>query len=171
MSTEAAPTSQAGTGRNGNAINNSPSTWKTLSTWKRVGNVTQRGRDLVIIYRDMIKGDQHECVIGARDLAGLLSRQLPCDLSTTRTGIDGTVVTSMAGRAFRSRSGRALVIRFPDLQGAEAMCPWSMLMKVLDGIAQAAPLSIVEEARRPPTPTPAPVSTFDPRAGMQAGFT
>lgn len=170
MSTEAAPSPVALTGGNRSAITPSPAGWKTLSTWHKVGRIERHAQGIRIEYHDLIKGERQEVFITARDLHHLVTRQIPCDVVSIKE-TPNDVVTSTKGRAYRSRSGRALVLRLVDMAGAEAMTPWKNLMQVIEGTAKAAPLSVMEEPKRPPSPTPTPAGTFDPRAGMQAGFT
>jgi hypothetical protein len=165
MSTEAAPYSTGANVGNGSATHTSSSTWKTLSTWRKVGRIEKHAQGIRIEYHDLVTGAPREVFITARDLHHLVTRQIPCDVVSVKE-TQNDIVTSTKGRAYRSRSGRAFVLRLVDMAGAEAMTPWKSLMMVLEGTTKAAPLSVMEEPKRPPTPTPAPGSTFDPRAGM-----
>lgn len=170
MTTQVAPYPKDSTEGNRSAITPSAPGYKTLSSWRKVGRIERHGQGVQIEYRDLVRGELHEVFINAKNLHDLITRQIPCDVVSIRE-TPNEIVTSMVGRAYRSRSGKALMLRLVDMAGAEAVSPWKNLMMVMDGTVKAAPLSIIEEpAPRPPAQA-APLSTFDPRAGMQRGFT
>lgn len=130
------------------AGNVSTSEQKIVSTWKRIGRIEIEKQALKITISTPYSGQQiyH---IGARDLQQLTSAsRMPCDIVRIRKGIDGAEVTEKAGRAYRSRSGKALCLKINTLAASEAMVPWSALMKVIKGQQQAAPVSMLEKSDR-----------------------
>jgi hypothetical protein len=87
---------------------------------------------------------------------------LPADVLRDQ---DGEIVK--IGTAYRSRSGRALIIRVTDAPG-DLSVPWRCLVDLISGITQAAPISILIP---PPRPSPAPVMNSNPiTAGLARGF-
>jgi hypothetical protein len=61
------------------------------------------------------------------------------------------IITAIVGKAFRSRTGRALMIRVPYYSG-DLMTPWAAFQKVMEGTRPAAPVSIVQITTSTPKP-------------------
>jgi len=144
-----ATTPSQGTGTNGIDV-------RTQSTFSRAGSITLEKSALKIEYESF--GQKHVAHISAAGIRSLVGpTHMPCDVEEIREGIDGTIVISKVGRAWRSRSGRALVINTTQSQG-ELMVPWGQFKRVLDRQVQKA---VISRFNPPPKP--------QPRPGMQTG--
>ncbi len=112
---------------------------RTQNTFSRAGSITMEKSALRIEYESFNQAHVvYISVQGLRSLTG--TPNFPCDVEEIQEGTDGTIVISTVGRAWRSRSGRALVIRTTQSQG-EIMVPWSQFRKVLDKQVQKAVIS------------------------------
>ena len=135
---------------------------KSPSTWQRIGRLDKHGEGVRLTFKDPF-GGEHLLYISRRDVAKIIHDRAPGDV----VKIDETpndIVISTEGRAFRSRTGRALMVRVPYYAGADIAVPWKMFMAVLEGKQQAAPLSIMQST------APAPAPAMDIRAGLQGCF-
>jgi len=157
----------AGNEGTGQAAGNvSPIVNKTVSTWQKIGRLERHGRGARLTFRDPF-GAEHLLYISQRDMSRIIQDRAPGDV----VRIDETpneLVISTEGRAFRSRTGRALMIRVPYCAGADIACPWKSFMAVIEGKQQAAPLSIMQTAG--PAATPAQQHRGDISAGLAGGF-
>jgi len=105
---------------------------------------------------------EHEAIIPALAVRSL---QQPGALPVDVSRVEGDQVIPQIGRAWRSRSGRALLIRTIDSDG-EIMVPWVKFRQVAEGKLDKARVSRVS-----PAPKPAPASARqDIRAGLAGGF-
>lgn len=139
---------------------------KTISTFIRAGSISLEKSALRIDFESF--NQKHVVHIGAVGIRSLVGpTHMPCDVEEITEGIDGTIVLSKVGRAWRSRSGRALVITTSQSQG-ELMVPWSQFRKVLDRQVQKAIVSRFCPA--PPNPQPRPAVDTSITAGLARGF-
>lgn len=121
---------------------------RTHSTFTRCGSITREKQALRIDYESF--GQAHTVFIspaGLRSLTG--TSQMPADVEEVREGIDGAIVISQAGKAWRSRSGRALVIRTVQSDG-DLMVPWNQFKKVIENQAAKATVSRFSPSIIPP---------------------
>jgi hypothetical protein len=121
------------------AINESVPGYKTIPVWKRIGQIERDRHGLKITLTDLF-GQFHLLYLAERDLPKLVFDSMPGDL----VGIDETtngLVINLEGRAFRSRSGKALCIKIPGLAGGEAMVPWRAFMAVFEKRKKVAQIS------------------------------
>lgn len=135
---------------------------KTISTFTRAGSITLEKAALRIDYESF--GKSHTAYISPAGIRALIEKMMPADVEEVRTGIDGTEVISQVGRAWRSRSGRALVITTSQSQG-ELMTPWSGFKRVIEKKVEKARLS---RFTPPPKPQPRPSSGLSD--GLAGGF-
>lgn len=142
----------------------SESTSGYIGVFIRCGRIEKTEKGLVFSYDSF--GEKKEALLSARSAQILLNdRGAPGqDLIRTCTGIDGAEVTHQVGKAYRSRSGKALMIKTIDSQG-DLSVPWQAFKKVVSGESQNAPASRIDQ---PPKPKPAPSS--DLGEGLQRGF-
>lgn len=152
-----ATTQRQGTATNGIDV-------RTQSTFTRCGSISREKQALKIEYESF--NEKHVAYIGAPGIRSLTGpSQMPADVEEITGGIDGTIVISQVGRAWRSRSGRALVIRTTQSQG-ELMVVWSQFRKVLEGQVERARLS-----RFTPHEKIQPIAPGTPiNAGLARGF-
>ena len=137
-----APIPAPGSKGNGKANNGSTFEQKTLSggVWHTVGTITRAGEGLRIDFT-VFKDDYH-IFLTRRELSNILKDRFPGDLVSIQE-TPGEVIISIIGKAFRSRTGRALMIRTPYYSG-DMMVPWQAFQNVLAGIAARAPISVLE---------------------------
>ncbi len=108
--------------------------------WHKVGRLERVGEGVKISV-SLFK-DEYTWFILRRDLGYIIRDRFPGQVvSITDTGNE--VITSAVGRAYRSRSGRALVIK-TDVYSGDLMCPWAALECVLSGVTTSAPVSVFE---------------------------
>lgn len=142
---EAAGGSPVSIPRNSTAKNVLPPELKTISPWKVIGRVEMAKQALKISIDTPYDGRQ-VYYIGSQALQPLRSAsRTPCDIMKIREGIDETEVIESAGRAYPSRSGKALCMKITSLAGAEAMVPWAYLIRVVTGLQTAARVSTLME--------------------------
>lgn len=142
----------------------SESTSGYIGVFIRCGRIEKTEKGLVFSYDSF--GEKKEVLLSTRSAQVLLNdRGAPGqDLTRTWTGIDGSEVTQQIGRAYRSRSGKAIMIKTIDSSG-DLTVPWQAFKKVVSGESRSAPLSRIDQ---PPKPKPAPSS--DLGEGLQRGF-
>lgn len=156
----AATTQSQGTATNGIDV-------RTQSTFTRAGSITLEKSALKIEYESF--GHPHVAYISAAGIRSLVGpTHMPCDVEEITEGIDGTTVICKVGRAWRSRSGRALVITTNQSQG-DLMVPWSQFRKVLDRQVMKAIVSRFNPAPKP-QPRPAMETSNSMSAGLARGF-
>lgn len=110
-------------------------------------------------------GKTHIAYIAALDLDKILQPGAPSvKVIHIRAGIDGEEVTDEIGTAWRSRSGKALMIRTIDSDG-EIMASFSKLRQLTHGEVKYAYLS-----RIPDNPKPAPRQASEPQSALSAGL-
>ena len=130
--------------REGTAGKVSTSEQKNLSgasAWKRIGRLERQGEGVKITFADPF-GASHVAYITRQEVRKILDQRMPGDLVTV-TETPQEIITSIVGKAFRSRTGRALMIRVPYYSG-DLMAPWAAFLKVMEGTQPAAPVSIVQ---------------------------
>jgi len=131
------------------------------------GYVTMQHGAMRIAYRAF--NQEHEAIIPALAVRAL---QQPGALPVDVSRVEGDQVIPQVGRAWRSRSGRALMIRTIDSDG-EIMVPWVKFRQVADGTLDKARVSRVQ---RPGPAAPAPAQQHQDqggdsiRAGLAGGF-
>lgn len=142
----------------------SESTSGYIGVFIRCGRIEKTEKGLVFSYDSF--GKKKEAHLSARSAQVLLNdRGAPGqDLTRTWTGIDGAEVTEQIGKAYRSRSGKALMVKTIDSQG-DLSVTWQAFKKVVSGQSGSAPLSRIDQ---PPKPKPAPTS--DLGEGLRRGF-
>ena len=111
------------------------------SVWKKIGRLERVGEGARITLSPF--GDDQIVYLTRRELAKITSDRMPGDLVTI-TETPQEIITAIVGKAFRSRTGRALMIRVPYCSG-DAMAPWQTFIKVMEGRQAAAPVSIIEK--------------------------
>jgi len=138
-----------------NAAGGSPATTPGLTTpvkvsqfvnknlppvWKRIGRLERVGEGARIVFT--LSGSDHTVYLTRRELARITGDRMPGDLVTIEE-TPSEIITSVIGKAFRSRTGRALMIRTPYYSG-DLMVPWQSFQKAMEGKQAAAPVSILE---------------------------
>jgi len=138
----------------------------TLGTWVRIGHIERAGKGLKIVARAF----SHEITgtISEEGVKKLLSPgSSPAEILGTRRTPDGTEIYEKIGTAFRSRSGKGLIISM--VAAPEASGSWGGLRAVLGGTRERIAISVLEPAEEEQEdPRPAPVS--DIRQGLEARF-
>jgi len=138
-----APIPAPGSKGNGKANNGSTFEKKNVSgpgRWHKVGTITRAGEGVKISV-SLFK-DEYTWFILRRDLGYIIRDHFPGQVvSITDTGNE--VITEGVGRAFRSRSGKALILRTSFYSG-DMMTPWKALEGVLAGDTASSPVSVFE---------------------------
>lgn len=151
----------------GTANNVSTSRQKTVSQsgyFVRTGRIEMEKSALRLTYEAF--GKKVTAYIAARDLVRVLMPGAPAvPVVHVRTGIDGTEVTENIGTAWRSRSGKALMIRTIDSDG-EIMASFSKVRQLNQGEIRFAYLSRLPNKDKP-RPNPAPSTLSE---GLEEGF-
>ena len=165
----AAPTPDAGNEGNGKAAANSIDV-RTQSPFSRAGTLSWDQMALKIVYESF--GTEHTVYLsppGIRSLTG--PGHFPADVLELLTGPDGIeIIPQEIGRAWRSRSGRALVITTPTSDG-ELMIPWQRFKKVVEHRIPSATVSRFNGPEKPaPRPTSEPQNAASITAGLEQGF-
>jgi hypothetical protein len=114
------------------------------TTWKRIGRIERHLQGVKISFPDLF-GVSHLFFIRQRDIRRITDDRVPGDVVTIDETSSGDVVISTEGRAYRSRSGQALILEVPGFAGAGVMAPWKAFLAVLGGLQQAAPLSVIQK--------------------------
>ena len=157
--------------REGTAGNVSTSEQKNLSgasAWKRIGRLEKQG-ELKITFTDPF-GAEHVAYLTRQEVRKITSDRMPGDVVTI-TETPQEIITAIVGKAFRSRTGRALMIRVPYYSG-DLMTPWAAFLKVMEGTQPAAPVSIVQVLIPGPKVSKNHAAGFagEIRSGLQGGF-
>lgn len=141
---------------------NTVSQSKTISTFTRCGSIALEKNALRIIYESF--GTSHTVYISPAGIRSLIEKMMPADVEEVRTGIDGTEVVTQVGKAWRSRSGKALVITTSQ-SGGELMVPWTGFKKVIEKKVEKATVS---RFNPPEKPRPRPSSALS--QGLSRGL-
>jgi hypothetical protein len=154
------------------AMNGSTSEQKNLSgasAWKRIGRLEKQGEGVKITFTDPF-GASHVAYVTRQEVRKITADRMPGDVVTI-SETPTEVITEIAGRAFRSRTGRALMIRVPWYSG-DLMTPWAAFQKVMEGTQPAAPVSIVQVLIPGPKVSKNHAAGFagEIRSGLQGGF-
>ena len=154
------------------AMNGSTSEQKSFSgasAWKRIGRLERQGEGVKITFADPF-GASHVAYLTRQEVRKITSDRMPGDLVTV-TETPQEIITSIVGKAFRSRTGRALMIRVPYYSG-DLMTPWAAFLKVMEGTQPAAPVSIVQVLIPGPKVSKNHAAGFagEIRSGLQGGF-
>lgn len=120
---------------------------KTRTAWKRIGRIERHLQGVKISFTDL-SGITHLLYIRERDIQRIVKDRVSCDAVTIEEMGGGELVFRTEGQAYRSRSGQALFLKIPGLAGAEVMAPWKSFLAVLEGLQQAAPLSVMQKTER-----------------------
>lgn len=142
----------------------SESTSRYIGVFIRCGRIEKIDEGLAISYESF--GKRMEVLLPTRSAQILLNdRGAPGqDLVRTWTGINGAEVPHQIGKAYRSRSGKALMIKTIDSQG-DLSVPWQAFKKVFSGESPNAPVSRIDQPessqQRPPS---------DLSQGLERGF-
>jgi len=137
------------------------------NTFTRCGSISREKMALRVDYESF--GQKHVAYISAAGIMSLTGPgNIPCDVEEMTEGIDGTIVIEKVGRAWWSRSGRALVIRTTQSDG-EIMAPWSQFRKVIDRQVQKAAISWFNPPGKP-SPCPSIESRNSISTGLDRGF-
>ena len=132
------------------AMNGSTSEQKSFSgasAWKRIGRLERQAGGVKITFTDPF-GAEHVAYITRQEVRKILDQRMPGDVVTI-TETPQEIITAIVGKAFRSRTGRALMIRVPYYSG-DLMTPWQAFQKVMEGSQQAAPVSIIQTTTTTP---------------------
>jgi hypothetical protein len=142
----------------------------TTGSWHKVGHIERIPgtlKSLRVVARAF--GKETTGIITSEGVQRLLSPgSSPGEILGTRRGTAGAEITEKIGTAYRSRSGRGIIVslvRAPAASGS-----WAGLKDVLAGTRERVNLSVLEEA--PPFREPAPVKAegSDIRAGLSSRF-
>jgi len=137
------------------------------SSFTRCGNISLEMLAVKVTYESF--GKTHTAFIGAAGVRSLTGpAQMPCDVEEIQEGADGTEVISQVGKAWRSRSGKALVINTSQSQG-ELMVPWTGFKKVIEKKVEKARLSRFTPPDKP-RPRPSTETGNPMNAGLARGF-
>jgi hypothetical protein len=140
---------------------------KTRTAWKRVGRIERHLRGVSISFTDLV-GSSHLLYLCQRDIQRIIKDRVACDVVKIEETSSGERVIRTEGQAYRSRSGQALFLRIPGFAGAEVMAPWKSFLAVLEGLQQAAPLSVLQKTEKASNRNQKTTSTL-PR-GRAAGW-
>jgi hypothetical protein len=121
----------------------------TPGSWHKVGHIEcipRTLKSLRVVARAF--GKETTGIITSEGVQRLLSPgSSPGEILGTRGGVDGAEITEKIGTAYRSRSGRGIIIR---LVGApECMGSWGGFKDVLAGTRERIALSVLEEGSPP----------------------
>ena len=158
--------------REGTAGKVSTSEQKNLSgasAWKRIGRLERKGEGMAITITDPA-GHEHTVFITRKEAGKIINDRAVGDVVTI-SETPQAIITSIVGKAFRSRTGRALMIRVP-WYSQDLMSPWAAFQKVMEGQQPAAPVSIVQILTPGPKVSQNHVTGFagEIRSGLQGGF-
>ena len=117
---------------------------KTFSSWQRVGFLQKAIEGVAVNVQSSFAGFDVFFIM-EEDIARLRAG-IAVNIVSIREGVDGTEMVEPVGRAFMSRSGKALQIKTPHLAGGEASVSWSRFLQVLEGSLKRANLSIPAQA-------------------------
>jgi len=139
------------------------------SAWKRIGRLERQGEAVKITFTDPF-GASHVAYLTRQEVRKILDQRMPGDVVTI-TETPQEIITAIVGKAFRSRTGRALMIRVPYYSG-DLMTPWAAFQKVMEGTQPAAPVSIVQILTPAPKVSQNHAAGFagEIRSGLQGGF-
>ena len=140
---------------------------RTGTVWKRIGRIERHLRGVRISFTDLI-GVSQLLYICQHDIQRIIKDRVACDVVKIEKMSSGERVIRTEGQAYRSRSGQALFLRIPGFAGAEVMAPWKSFLAVLEGLQQAAPLSVLQKTERAENRYQQTTSTL-PR-GLSAGW-
>jgi hypothetical protein len=140
---------------------------KTRTAWKRIGRIERHLRGVRISFTDLV-GVSHLLYMCQRDIQRIIKDRVACDVVKIEKMSSGERVIRTEGQAYRSRSGQALFLRIPGFTGAEVMAPWKSFLAMLEGLQQAAPLSVLQKTERAENQCQQTTSTL-PR-GLSAGW-
>ena len=115
-------------------------------------------------------GHEHTVFITRKEAGKIINDRAVGDVVTI-SETPQAIITSIVGKAFRSRTGRALMIRVP-WYSQDLMSPWAAFQKVMEGQQPAAPVSIVQILTPGPKVSQNHVTGFagEIRSGLQGGF-
>ena len=140
---------------------------RTGTVWKRIGRIERHLRGVRISFTDLI-GVSQLLYICQHDIQRIIKDRVACDVVKIEKMSSGERVIRTEGQAYRSRSGQALFLSIPGFAGAEVMAPWKSFLAVLEGLQQAAPLSVLQKTERAENRYQETTSTL-PR-GLSAGW-
>ena len=140
---------------------------RTGTVWKRIGRIERHLRGVRISFTDLI-GVSQLLYICQHDIQRIIKDRVACDVVKMEKMSSGERVIRTEGQAYRSRSGQALFLSIPGFAGAEVMAPWKSFLAVLEGLQQAAPLSVLQKTERAENRYQQTTSTL-PR-GLSAGW-
>jgi len=140
---------------------------RTRTAWKRIGRIERHLRGVRISFTDLI-GVSQLLYICQHDIQRIIKDRVACDVVKIEKMSSGERVIRTEGQAYRSRSGQALFLSIPGFAGAEVMAPWKSFLAVLEGLQQAAPLSVLQKTERAENRCQQTTSTL-PR-GLSAGW-
>ena len=132
------------------AMNGSTSEQKNLSgasAWKRIGRLERKGEGMAITITDPA-GHEHTVFITRKEAGKIINDRAVGDVVTV-TETPTEIITAIIGKAFRSRTGRALIIKVPWFSG-DIMSPWQSMMNAFNGSVKAAPVSIIQTTTTTP---------------------
>ena len=132
------------------AMNGSTSEQKNLSgasAWNRIGRLERKGEGMAITITDPA-GHEHTVFITRKEAGKIINDRAVGDVVTV-TETPTEIITAIIGKAFRSRTGRALIIKVPWFSG-DIMSPWQSMMNAFNGSVKAAPVSIIQTTTTTP---------------------
>jgi hypothetical protein len=128
------------------------------ATWVRIGHIEQAGKGVKILARAF--GKEVHGTITPEGVKKLLSPgSSPAEILKVQRTPDGTEIYEKIGTAFRSRSGRGLIISL--IAAPEASGSWDGFRAVLGGTRERIAISVLEPAEEEQEdPRPAPRSSL-----------
>ncbi len=93
-------------------------------------------------------GHEHTVFITRKEAGKIINDRAVGDVVTV-TETPTEIITAIIGKAFRSRTGRALIIKVPWFSG-DIMSPWQSMMNAFNGSVKAAPVSIIQTTTTTP---------------------
>jgi hypothetical protein len=134
--------------------------------FRQIGHIEKRGEGLAVLFKDAA-GAPRVVYLTRQAIRVITAERMPGDV-TTITETPQEIITAISGRAFRSRTGRALMLRMPAWYSQDVMVSWAAFQRVMEGTQPAAPVSIVQITTS--TPKPRQNSTTALSHGLEGAF-
>jgi len=126
--------------REGIADNASTFEQKLFSHWKQVGTIEKHCEGLRLCFSSDGPESKHIAYITRKDMNNIIKNRLPGDVCTIEETGNEIIVTTI-GKAYWSRSNRAVIIQVHGFMHSDMISPWYLFQKMFNGITPNAPLS------------------------------